>query len=125
VDILNSTPDVTFLQAAADPDRHKVLQRLIEGPATQKQLAAELGLNSGTLSKHMAKLTAAGLVRRLRSHAPYELQFRSGVWQLLQANNNLNIKRARADLEAAEAQAKSVNQSGMRTADGSLESESA
>lgn len=97
----------------------------MEGSATQKQLAAELDLSSGTLSKHMAKLTAAGLVRRLRSHSPYELQFRSGVWKLLQANDNLNIERSKAALKAAESQARSVNQSGMRAAGSSLESESA
>lgn len=93
--------------------------------ATQKRLAEELELNSGTLSKHMAKLTAAGLVRRQRPHAPYELQFRDSVWKLLQANDILNVEKARAALAASEAQARSTNQAGMRPAPGSVESESA
>jgi DNA-binding IclR family transcriptional regulator len=97
----------------------------MQGSATQKELATELDMNSGTLSKNMAKLSAAGLVRRLRSHSPYELQFRSGVWKLLQANNHLNIERAKAALEASERQERSVNQSGMRATGPSVESESA
>jgi DNA-binding MarR family transcriptional regulator len=129
VETLASSPDVTFLpallHAVGDPERYRILQRLLESPLTQKQLAAELGLNSGTASKQMAKLVAARLVARRRSHGPYELQFRKEVWELLQGFTRLNKTMAIAFIAAAGQEEEELNRAGMRSIDTGSESESA
>lgn len=108
--------DVSLLEALADPDRHEILRVLLEGPATQKELAAALQMHSGTVSKHMAKLARAGIVFRQRSHSPYELRFRDGVLQLLQANANLLVERSAAIHEQNLRQQKEINRAGIRSA---------
>jgi len=75
-------------------------------------------MNSGTVSKHMAKLTQAGIVFRERSHAPYELRFRDGVLQLLQANANLLVEQSAAVHEQNLRQQREVNRAGIRQAGG-------
>lgn len=100
----------------ADPDRHEILRLLLDGPATQKELAATLQIHSGTLSKHMAKLTQAGIVFRERSHSPYRLQFRNGVLKLLQANANLLVEQSAAIHEQSLRQQREINRAGIRSA---------
>lgn len=114
-----------MLQAVGDPVRYRILQCLLQSPATQKQLAEELNLSSGALSKQMAKLAAAHLVLRQRSHGPYQLQFRDGVWKLLQSFVNLKGEIVTALLDAAEQEAEDLSRAGMRTADTSVRSKGA
>jgi DNA-binding transcriptional ArsR family regulator len=123
VETLASTSDVTILQAIADPVRYQILRRLVKSPATQKQLAEEFELNSGTLSKHMAKLSGANLVSRQRSHAAYELQFRDGLWRMLQGYTNLKKEIAAAFYEAASQEDASLNRAGMRNENAPVQSE--
>jgi len=82
--------------------RRAVLDLLLSAPATQKEIREELGLNSGTLSKIMGELTAAGLVSRDKSHGPYELTFRKRTWAILQAASDLGeeISSAQAQVDA-------------------------
>jgi DNA-binding transcriptional ArsR family regulator len=88
-----STPsDVTILQALADPDRYRILLLLLKRPATQKQLATELSINSGTVSKHMQVLANAELVRKGRSHSAYELLFERRLREVLSAVGNLKLQ---------------------------------
>lgn len=94
--------DVSVLLAYADTDRLQILQLLCEGPRTQKELSAALSLNSGTLSRQMAALEAAGLVIRERSHGPYALIAPSRTIQLLQVANGLVAEAERTRLAASE-----------------------
>src|SRR5512144_2493589 len=88
-----STPsDITILQALADPDRYRIVLLLLKTPATQKQLATALSLNSGTVSKHMTVLTVADLARKGRSHSAYELHFEARLRELLRAVGNLKLE---------------------------------
>lgn len=125
-EILDSTPDVTPLQAAGDPDRHQILEQLLRRAATQKELGALLKLQSGTLSKHMSKLKAAGLVvQRGGGHGPYEVPLRGEVARLLQANHNFVSARVKAKVAATEAAGKRLNEAIMQPAGEGEESETA
>lgn len=121
---LDSTPDVTPLQAAGDPDRHRILEELLHQACTQKELGAALNLRSGTLSKHMSKLKASGLVaQRGGGHGPYEIPLREEVARLLQANHNFASARAKAKVAATDAAGKRLNEAIMRPAAKTGESE--
>ncbi|MDA0179710.1 winged helix-turn-helix domain-containing protein [Solirubrobacter phytolaccae] len=77
------------MAALGDPERWQIVLRLLESDATQKQLSAELGLSSATLSRRMNELELMGLVARERSHSPYVLLFRQPVLKVLQAGAEL------------------------------------
>ncbi len=125
-EILDSAPDVTPLQAAGDPDRHRILEQLLHRASTQKELGRSLNLRSGTLSKHMGKLKAAGLVvQRGGGHGPYEIPLRQEVARLLQANHNFVDALAKARVAANEAAGKRLNEAIMRPASGCEKSETA
>ena len=126
METLDSTPDVTPLQAAGDPERFRILRRLLRGPATQKELAIELEINSGTLSKHIKKLSGAGIIGQQRpGHAPYELRFRDSVAILLQANANLVGERDKAKAAAADLQSRELNEAILRPTSAGSDSETA
>ncbi|HEV3035897.1 MAG TPA: winged helix-turn-helix domain-containing protein [Solirubrobacteraceae bacterium] len=91
-----------ILQVCGDGDRLRILEFLRASPATQKALAAELKINSGTLSRHMALLEAVGLVIRDRSHSPFVLAAPEATRQLLLATTDLNLEISRAKTEALE-----------------------
>jgi DNA-binding transcriptional ArsR family regulator len=48
--------------ALADPTRRAILERLAEGPATVKEIAAPLPMSGPAVSKHLRVLERAGLV---------------------------------------------------------------
>lgn len=50
----------------ADPTRRGILEQLARGTATVGQLRAPFGLAPATMSKHIAVLERAGLIRRTR-----------------------------------------------------------
>ncbi|HEX6249856.1 MAG TPA: metalloregulator ArsR/SmtB family transcription factor [Gemmatimonadaceae bacterium] len=52
--------------ALADPTRRAILERLVEGPATVKQLSAPFTISGPAISRHLRVLERAGLVARER-----------------------------------------------------------
>ena len=53
---------LTALRALADPTRLRLAGRLAGQPATESELAADLGLSGATVRRGLAKLVEAGLV---------------------------------------------------------------
>ena len=51
------------LQALGAPTRWQILGRLLEGPASNQELARALGAAKGTISHHVRVLDRAGLIR--------------------------------------------------------------
>jgi DNA-binding transcriptional ArsR family regulator len=56
---------VTFA-ALADPTRRAILARLLDGPATVKELSAPFTMSGPAVSKHLRVLERAGLIKRGR-----------------------------------------------------------
>ncbi|CAA9574016.1 MAG: hypothetical protein AVDCRST_MAG19-3119 [uncultured Thermomicrobiales bacterium] len=52
-----------LFKALADPARLRILGAVAERPLSGRELAEQIGLTPPTISHHMARLTAAGLVR--------------------------------------------------------------
>lgn len=104
------------MRVLAEGDTRRILERLFRGPATQKELADELKLNAGTVSKHMKELRNARLVARERSHGSYELLFRHNTWRLYQAAVNLALEVAQVELEAAAERAEELQRSALQPA---------
>ena len=68
---------LAFFKALADETRLKIVGLLANGPRTTDQLAEQLGLRAPTISHHLDKLMAAGLVgpEPARGHEkPYALR---------------------------------------------------
>lgn len=75
----NETPIelLAFFKALADETRLKIVGLLANGPRTTDQLAEQLGLRAPTISHHLDRLMAAGLVgpEPARGHEkPYALR---------------------------------------------------
>lgn len=51
-----------FCQTLADPTRYKLCRLLLKSPVKQKDLARELEVSQATISHHLSKLKACGLV---------------------------------------------------------------
>jgi DNA-binding transcriptional ArsR family regulator len=63
---MRAAPDAVF-RSLADPTRRAILERLIrEGELTVGALTAESGVSQPMVSKHLAVLKSAGLVRDRR-----------------------------------------------------------
>jgi DNA-binding transcriptional ArsR family regulator len=60
-----STLDSVF-SALADPTRRRILRRLARGPASVGQLARPFRISLPAVSRHLAVLERAGLLRRER-----------------------------------------------------------
>lgn len=54
------------LSAVADPTRRSILRRLADGPATVNELAEPFDMSQQAVSKHLACLERARLVRKKR-----------------------------------------------------------
>jgi DNA-binding transcriptional ArsR family regulator len=54
---------IDVARALADPIRLRILDRLIEGPASVAELVAETGATQPNVSNHLARLRTASLVR--------------------------------------------------------------
>jgi len=52
--------------ALADPTRRGILERLVEGPATVKELSAPFAISGPAISRHLRVLERAGLIARER-----------------------------------------------------------
>lgn len=94
-----------ILALLADDDVRRVVQRIIDRPATQRELRDELRLQSSALSRQMQALEAAGLVVHDRGHGPYEVVFSEQTRELIRAALNLarDISAARSAVDAEEA----------------------
>jgi len=53
---------LTFFKALSDETRLQIVALLMKGPATGEQLAEILGVSAPTVSHHLKRLSAAGLV---------------------------------------------------------------
>jgi len=63
---MRASPDVVF-RSLADPTRRAILERLIrEGELTVGAITGESGVSQPMVSKHLAVLKSAGLVRHRR-----------------------------------------------------------
>jgi DNA-binding transcriptional ArsR family regulator len=62
---MNDTLSLTF-SALADPTRRGMLERLVQGPATVKELAEPFDISLPAISKHLQVLERAGLIERGR-----------------------------------------------------------
>jgi DNA-binding transcriptional ArsR family regulator len=67
------TLDRTF-GALADPTRRKILERLARGDARITELAAPFSISLPAVSRHIAVLEQAGLLRRRRSGRDHHLK---------------------------------------------------
>lgn len=56
-----------FFEALANPMRIKIIERLAEGEANIKELAAAIGISSAMVTSHIQKLEQAGLVVSTKS----------------------------------------------------------
>jgi DNA-binding GntR family transcriptional regulator len=65
--------DPALLNALKHPEAFGILEVLLKGEATLKEIAAELSMTPVQLNYRMRKLEAVGLVQRKRSHGPWEL----------------------------------------------------
>jgi biotin operon repressor len=54
---------ITFFKALADPNRLKIVGLLAHRPQSVEELAANLGISSGTVSHHLQRLQKANLVQ--------------------------------------------------------------
>ncbi|HZX00536.1 MAG TPA: metalloregulator ArsR/SmtB family transcription factor [Trueperaceae bacterium] len=50
--------------ALADPVRHRILERLLQGEAAVTELAADLNVRTPSMSKHLTVLERAGFLKR-------------------------------------------------------------
>jgi DNA-binding MarR family transcriptional regulator len=108
------TTHSTLLRTIGDDTRLRILELLLNEPATQRRLAMELDLNSGTVSRHMKALEEVGLVWRPRSHAAYELTHSRRTWDLLQSAAGLAEDLLQSRAESAAERARALRKSGMR-----------
>jgi DNA-binding HxlR family transcriptional regulator len=115
--MLSAPSDVSILQAISDPDRYRILLHLLREPATQKELAKALQINSGTLSKHMQILASAELARRTRSHSAYEPLFETRLRELLRGVANLKLEILQTKIATAEEESAALTRSGIQLAE--------
>jgi DNA-binding transcriptional ArsR family regulator len=94
--------DVDLLSALAHPDALRVLEVLLRGQATLPELGTALTISPSALNYRMRKLEHAGLVRRGRSHGPWELGAAPEAVQdllLTLSEIGLSIKREQFELQ--------------------------
>ena len=99
--------DATVLAALGNPDKIRIVERLAEGPAKQKELIKDLGLTSGTLSRWLAELSRARIVSQDRegTHDPYWLVRKKRTEELLDLTALLASELSDAQAERAALQA--------------------
>ncbi len=94
--------DAELLNALAHPEGLKVLEILLKGPATRGDIARALDIRPAQLNYRMTKLESVGLVRRERSHGPWELGVARDTMQdflLNLAEIGLSIKAEEFELQ--------------------------
>lgn len=106
--------DGTLLALLADVDCRRIVDRLLEGSATQRELREDLGIQSGSLSRHMRAMEDAALVVRERSHGPYEVTLSKRTRAVLQAAADLASDLSDLQHEADAKRARALRKGGMR-----------
>lgn len=97
----------------AEDDGRAIVERLLDAPATQRELRADLGLQSGALSRQMKALEGAAIVVRERSHSPYTLTLPDRTRALLQAAADLASDLSQARYEVDATRARDMRKAGM------------
>jgi DNA-binding MarR family transcriptional regulator len=105
---LPTPSDVVVLAALAHRERMRIVEHLRRGPAQQKELAKELQLDSGSLSRWLRELAQARIISQDRdgTHDPYWLVMPERTDEFLDLAALLASELADAYAERAAAQAK-------------------
>jgi DNA-binding transcriptional ArsR family regulator len=84
----------TWLRVIAEPTRIRLMEILNAGSSSVQGLASQLGTSRPNVSKHLAVLHQAGIVRRRKvgNHALYELADWSGWWMVEQASTTVTAE---------------------------------
>jgi DNA-binding transcriptional ArsR family regulator len=101
-----SASDATVLAALGHPDKIRIVERLADGDAKQKELVADLEIKSGTISRWLADLSRAQIVSQDRegTHDPYRLVRKERTEELLDLAALLASELSTAGAERAESQ---------------------
>lgn len=93
---------VAFFKALSDANRVKIVALLAAGERSVEQLAAKLGLTSPTVSHHLARLSAIGLVsaRAEGYYSIYRLEDGALAAMSLRLLNETTLPAVAADVEA-------------------------
>ena len=110
-------PIVKILKAVADGTRLRVLVSLLQEPATQKELGAEVGLPSGTMSRHLGELERIELIARQRKHGPYHVVHPDETRTLIQIAASLARATTSESSRLALDMERAVRRTGMRVVD--------
>jgi DNA-binding MarR family transcriptional regulator len=105
--------DGAVFEALAHETRRAIVERLLKAAASQAEIRADLNIRSGTASKHLGILEAAGLVTRGHSHGKYSVVLPSRLLELLQTAARLAESLAREQEEAAVARSRELRKLGM------------
>ena len=105
---LEESSDVDLLSELGHREKIRIIERLSDGEAKQKELVAELGLKSGTVSRWLTELTHARVISQDRegSHDPYWLVKPERTNEFLDLVALLASELADAHAERADRQAK-------------------
>lgn len=100
--------DAAVLAALSHPEKLRIVERLGQGAAKQKELAKDLDLDSGSLSRWLRELSQAGVISqdRVGTHDPYWLVMPKRTEELLDLAALLASELADAHAERAALQAK-------------------
>ena len=92
---------VAFFKALSDANRLKIVALLAAGDRSVEQLAAKLGLTSPTVSHHLARLSALGLVsaRAEGYYSIYRLEEGALAAMALRLLNDTTLPAVVADVE--------------------------
>lgn len=92
---------VAFFKALSDANRLKIVALLAAGERSVEQLAAKLGLTSPTVSHHLARLSAIGLVsaRAEGYYSIYRLEEAALAAMSLRLLNDTTLPAVAADVE--------------------------
>lgn len=88
-----------LFDALGDPVQIAIVARLLEKPATQKELREEFELPAGPMSRRMSALEDIGVARRQRSHGPYEVRFRQALLGVLRAASDFYLRHVETQVE--------------------------
>jgi len=78
-----SEENIPFFEALSNPVRIKIIERLAEGDANIKELAAAVGVTSAMVTSHIHKLEQVGLVDSIRSKKDGKLCSLINQWYIL------------------------------------------
>jgi DNA-binding transcriptional ArsR family regulator len=93
----------TFHKALADVNRLRIVQRLVQGPATVGELIDTVGLSQPLVSWHVSRLKAAGVVETKRTGREVFCQLRPNVFDEVAARERILLGLANLPAQQAEA----------------------